>query len=143
MKYTVRPSLYSEALESWVWLSNNNLSGFIKITNSSNNKTVYTYKRNFDDNFIKKYNDSDNTFKINNKENYIILNEYYREKLQVEKHNDVQLLIKKQNWVDIFFKNNWNNPNPLIQNTVRVSVISLFIGLIALLLTVFQFFIKE
>ena len=130
MKYTVRPSLYSEALESWVWLSNNNLSGFIKITN-------------FDDNFIKKYNDSDNTFKINNKENYIILNEYYREKLQVEKHNDVQLLIKKQNWVDIFFKNNWNNPNPLIQNTVRVSVISLFIGLIALLLTVFQFFIKE
>jgi hypothetical protein len=105
LKYTIRPTIAEESLESWIWTNAENISenGFITI--KYNGKKIKTFKRTLDENFAETYNDKKKTTKVNltDGKSYIVMNEYYRKRLSIEKNKDYELEIKKASWVDQIF----------------------------------------
>lgn len=143
-KYTIRPTVSEEALESWIWTNDDCVSskGFVVIRNLENKKTIKTFKRTLDENFEKIYNER-NTFKIdlNSGKLYLVINEYYRTILGVEKHQEIDLQIGIAKWYQRLFRIHWSHPNPTVQFANRATLMSIIIGAIALLLTFYSIYI--
>lgn len=140
-KYTIRPSISEEALDSWIWTNDESLAskGFIVIKNPVNKKTIKTFKRTLDENFVKIYNDKD-TYKIDLKSDtkYLVINEYFREILGVGKNQELELKIGRATFLQKLFIIHWTHPNPTVQIANRATTISILISLIALALTVYS-----
>jgi hypothetical protein len=95
MKYKIYPTLYSEIRKGTVWSFFETDSNLIKIKNLENKKSIVVSHRKIDENFIKIYNQSDFTNKLDIKNKDVILfDEYYRNKLCVEKYSGFKLQIK-------------------------------------------------
>lgn len=142
--YNIKPTIAEEALESWVWTNDTSIpgKGFIIIKNPINGKKIKTFKRTLDDNFVKLYNQH-NTSLINlaNTTKYLIINEYFRDLLEVKKNEDIKLEIIKASNCQKIFLIHWNHPNPTVQFANRATLISIIIGIIALLLTIYSIYI--
>jgi hypothetical protein len=140
LKILVKPSISQEALENWIWIYNlDNLpKGFIKIKNTINKKSIIVFKRNIDNNYISFYNSRENTINIDKsiKTPSILINEYYRDYLNLKKNNLHELEFSKANWFNKVFNSNWNHPNPNISTTHFLTIISLILGLVSLILGV-------
>ena len=90
-KFKILPTVTEESLESWIWASHINIpNGFIIIKNPENSKSVKTFKRTIDKNFERIYNEK-NTCKIDiaKNNNYLIINEFYRNVLKIRKHDEI------------------------------------------------------
>jgi len=134
-KYFILAALNEESLENWIWTNNESIpKGFIKITNKESNKTIVVFKRTIDDNY-ELYYDSKNTNKIKNKnELLIIMNEFYRDEILIQKNNYANLNISKANWFDILFNSNWKHPNPSISLIFKITIISFILGIISIII---------
>lgn len=117
--------------------------GFIVVKNPKNGKKIKTFKRTMDDNYIKTYNLKTITKNINisGDANYLVINEYYRELLEIPKNEIVELEIAKATFFQKIFLIHWTHPNPTIQFANRATLISILIGIIALLLTIYSTYI--
>jgi hypothetical protein len=140
MTYNIKPTIAEEALESWVWTNDTSVpsKGFIIIKNPTNGKKIKTFKRTIDDNFVLLYNQHNtNQIDINKPITYLIINEYFRDTLGVRKNEEIELEISKANIFHKLFLIHWCHPNPTVQFANRAMVISIIIGAIALLLTIY------
>lgn len=127
--YSIKASTIEDALENWVWTNDETVNGFIRINNPENNKSITVFKRTIDDNFISFYN-SKKTINITNSDKpLIVMNEYYRLQLEIDKNKDCKLEIKKASFFDKYFNSNWKHPNPSVSLSYKISFISLFISL--------------
>lgn len=136
-KFIIKPTISEESLESWIWTNNESVpKGFILIKNPQNSKCIKTYKRTLDENFENIYNEK-NTSKINIKkfDAYLIINEFYRDVLGIEKHEEVELIISKASLFQKIFLIHWTHPNPTIQFANRATIMSIIFALIALIVT--------
>ena len=70
----------------------------------------------------------------------MIINEFYRDVLNIQKHDEVDLLIYKANIFHKLFLIHWAHPNPTIQFANRVTIVSLLFAIIALIITVLSVF---
>ena len=139
-KYTIRPSISEEALDSWIWTNDESLTfkGFIVIKNPVNKKSIRTFKRTLDKNYEKIYNDRGTCeINLNSDTKYLVINEYFRDVLGIEKHQEVELEIKRAKFCEKIFIH-WTHPNPTVQIAFRASTISILISLIALALTIYS-----
>lgn len=134
-KYFILAALNEESLENWIWTNNESIpKGFIKITNTYNKKTIVVFKRTIDDNYVLYYN-SKNTNKIkNNSDNLIIINEFYRDEILIQKNNYASLNISKANWFDILFNSNWKHPNASVSLIFKITIISFILGIISIII---------
>lgn len=143
--FTIKAALFNESLEAWVWTNDNSFenNNFIIIRNSVKNKSIKTFKRTIDANFVKYYNSQLNTSSINiiNGKTYLILNEFYRKQLDVNTNDEVNLEIKHQSKYTIWNRFNWVHPNPTIQYANKANLLSLILGLIALLMTIYSLYV--
>lgn len=113
-KYLVKPSTIEDSLENWVWINDKTKNDFIKILNTKSKKSVIVYKRTIDDNFINFYN-SKKTVNITDLGlPTIVINEYYRNVLSIEKNCLYELEIRKASFFEKFFNSNWTHPNPTV-----------------------------
>ncbi|HZK94129.1 MAG TPA: hypothetical protein VFC67_07970 [Prolixibacteraceae bacterium] len=142
--YYIKPSAAEEALESWIWTNDTNVSGkgFIVVKNPKNGKKIKTFKRTLDGDFVRLYNDKHNTSNIvsENSVMYLVINEYYREILGIQKNTSIELDLSKANLCQKLFLIHWNHPNPSVQFANRATFISIIIGAIALLLTLYSIY---
>ncbi|GEM_PF-3566001 len=141
IKYTIRPSISEEALDSWIWTNDESLTfkGFIVIKNPANRKHIIAFKRSLDENFVKIYNDR-YTNKINLKSDtkYLVINEFFRDALGIEKHQELELEIARASFLRKLFIIHWTHPNPTIQIAYRATTTSILISILALALTIFS-----
>ncbi len=137
-KYKIYPTLSSESIEGWVWTNDTDIqsNGFISIKNPLNGRSLRTFKRTIDENFIKIYNDSKITNKIETDELKIVMNEYHRNKLDLNKSDTVDLTIVKSSWFAKYFWNSWDHPNPYVSFSNKVTLYSFLITLVSLLVTI-------
>lgn len=129
-KYLVKPSTIEDSLENWVWINDKTKNDFIKILNTKSKKSVIVYKRTIDDNFINFYN-SKKTVNITDLGlPTIVINEYYRNVLSIEKNCLYELEIRKASFFEKFFNSNWTHPNPTVSLSYKLSIVSLIFGVL-------------
>ncbi len=129
-KYLVKPSTIEDSLENWVWINDITKNDFIKILNTKSKKSVIVYKRTIDDNFINFYN-SKKTVNITDLGlPTIVINEYYRNVLSIEKNCLYELEIRKASFFEKFFNSNWTHPNPTVSLSYKLSIVSLILGVL-------------
>jgi len=93
MKLQVYGSLAEDINNGWVWVPETiiNQRNVIKLTNVDTGKSIYCEALQIGDNFLARYNDGKRTFPIQNNDNSIVINEWYRKKLKItatqEQHN--------------------------------------------------------
>ena len=135
-EYRIFVSKKEEDFENWFWSNDKNIEGFAKIFNPLNKKSIVIYKRDMDDNHIDDYNKRESTYNIKKEELSIVLNEFYRKKLEIEKNQKLKLVIKNASFVDKIFYSNWSHPNPTISMSYKINITSILLGLISLILGV-------
>jgi hypothetical protein len=137
MKFKIYASLNLESIEPWIWTNyeNPDYKGFIVIINPLNSKKIKCFKRKIDDNFLSNYNKSDRcTIKPEN-DYVLVINEYYRNKLEIETKHDYDLIVKNVSFLNPLFLN-WDHPNPQVQYSNRMTVTSIMFGFLSLILAV-------
>ncbi|MBK8154672.1 MAG: hypothetical protein IPK61_17605 [Saprospiraceae bacterium] len=142
--FNIKPTIAEEAMESWVWTNDASISskGFIVIKNPTNGNKIKTFKRTIDDNFVKIYNQHNtNKIEINSDKTYLILNEYYRDILGLDKNIDIKLAVTKATFLEKIFLVHWTHPNPTVQFANRATLVSILIGIVALILTIYSIYI--
>ena len=132
-KVKIRASLKTDSMEGWGWISKQliNENGFYKIENP-NKKKIICYLRIIDNNFIKNYN-LGSTNKIKKKDNTLIINEYYRNRLNVSQSNEsYELKFKKCSSLKKFFSFDYLHPNPYVRQNSKLTILSIILGIISL-----------
>ena len=135
-EYNIKSSTVEDALENWIWTNDEATNGFIRINNPENNKSITVFKRTIDGNFINFYN-AKRTINITDPDKpLIVINEYYRKELGIEKNKAYKLNINEASFSEKYFNSNWKHPNPTVSLPYKISIISLFLGLISIILGV-------
>ena len=129
-KYLVKPSTIEDSLENWVWINDKTKNDFIKILNTKSKKSVIVYKRTIDDNFINFYNSKKTVNIMDLGLPTIVINEYYRNVLSIEKNCLYELEIRKASFFEKFFNSNWTHPNPTVSLSYKLSIVSLILGVL-------------
>ena len=130
MKFKILASMYSESMEGWIWTNYNKpcTNGYILIKNPLNGKKVKCFKRMVDPNFLKRYNEDGKRCKINEGEDVIVMNEYYRNKLEITTKSEHELILKKICFLQYPFLN-WSHPNPQVQFPNRATLIAMILAI--------------
>lgn len=137
-KIRVLASLKTDSMEGWGWISESliNENGYYEIENLNGNKTI-CYLRVIDANFIKNYEKGD-TFKLKETDSILILNEYYRFKTGINNTNELtNIKITKCNWLKRNFVFELSHPNPYVRQNGKLTIISILLGLISIILTIY------
>ena len=137
-KIRVLASLKTDSMEGWGWISESliNENGYYEIENINGNKTI-CYLRVIDANFIKNYGKGD-TFKLKETDSVLILNEYYRFKTGINNTNELtNIKITKCNWLKRNFVFELSHPNPYVRQNGKLTIISILLGLISIILTIY------
>jgi hypothetical protein len=143
--YLIRASLHEEAIEPWVWCNKQN-NGYITITNVKNHKCITVYMRRLDENYANKY-DQANTYKILNDlkdgKKILVINEFYRKKLDVQTKTDSELIIDNATCWQQFCLCFKSFPHPTTQLANKLAILAIFItvifGIIPFLLQIISF----
>jgi hypothetical protein len=132
-QYIIKPALADEALEQWVWVwvkDSNEDCKHIDIKYGKNKINVYMLI--IDNNFKRRYQ-SRTGYRIPDKDNVLIISNYYRGKLGIKVNETVSLDIKEASKLIRLPK--WNCPHPTVEAANRASIISIALGIISLLVT--------
>jgi hypothetical protein len=139
--FNIRPTISEESLEGWVWTNEISVRtrGFIIIENPANGKSIKTFCRAIDGNFQTLYNEKPHTNSIDiSTGTFLIINEFYRNLLEIPRTGNVILNIKQANWWQMLTKSHWTHPNPTVQFANRLTIISVILGILALALTIYS-----
>ena len=131
-------ALRDDTHQGWAWLQNASLPprSVVKITNTSNGKSVYCEALQIDPNFLTQYNQSPR-FAIKDPSNSLVLSAWYRAALGgVQGQADVALSIKPANsWCGQFMAC-IHHPQVVVRLAAWLGGIGLVLGIIGLLLGV-------
>jgi len=139
-KHKIFVALHEEANEGWVWIPKGIVpsgSNLICLKNTQNGRKVYCSCRTIDENFQEYYNDENRrTHKISKNDNPIVISGYYRNKLGLESNYEYELDITSTrnpiNWIRALV----NHPNNAIQLATWLAIISIFIGIVSVVLSI-------
>lgn len=87
MKLKVFASLSEDINNGWVWVPEILIGErtVVRVKNSDLGKVVFCEALQIGDNYLKRYNKNDRTYRINNKNESILMSEWYRKKLGIPK----------------------------------------------------------
>src|SRR5664280_1343157 len=137
MEYKILPSLAEHITSPFVWTNHFLIKSrsIISIENLGNRKKIYCEIAIIDDNFKKKYNESPYTNKLPEDKKILIINEWYRNCLMVEKNKDANIEIKKVNDLFVWFwrmRASFIHPDNTIRLAVYLAFLSVILGIIGL-----------
>lgn len=133
-EYSIKASTVEDALENWIWTNDETFDRYIKILNPKTNKSIVVFKRTIDPNFITFYNSKNTTREIDPKKLVIVINEYYRKQLGINKNEDYKLIISEAHFFEKVFNSNWEHPNPSVSLSYKINIISFTLGIVSILL---------
>lgn len=142
MKYTVYASLYEDVNAGWIWVGTKLASHrpVVRVTNTTNGKTVYCEALHIEDNFKNRYNRKRTTLPISDPVNSVVMNEWYRQRLGIpDAQASVDFEIKPANNIIGKFRANISHPQILVRQAMCLALISVLLGLLSVALTIIPF----
>ena len=138
-------SLDDDIGEGYVWLRKAGLPprGIVKITHTDSGRTVLCEALKFEDNFLKKYNQSPR-FTINNPESSVVMSGWYRARL-----GDLQS--QREYTLDIAKDDSWcgkiracmHHPQVVVRVAVWLGLLSVALGVVGVLLGIISVLSKS
>jgi len=136
IRYKIFFSLFEEMNSGWVWIGTPkvNQRAIIKITNKENGKKIYCEALLIDNNFLNKYNNVPRIF-IENSDNPIVINEWYRKKLgNIEAQSEYDLEIEEKDNLWGKLRACSHHPQIIVRTSTWLCIISAILGLLGLFL---------
>jgi hypothetical protein len=128
-QYTIFHALHPEVRTGDCWNNERKGSRLLRISNPKSNSIIVS-NRKIDENFIKHYNNSENTKEIKMTDDILILDEHYRKILKVKPQEKVELEIEEVNKYSLLrFKYLHQHPNDSVQIAFWLAFISILISL--------------
>lgn len=124
--------------QGWVWLQDANLPArsIVRLTNSSNGRTVYCEALQIDDNFLAEYNKSPR-FTIAQPTSSIVMGAWFRAKLGgLPTQTDIHLVVSPANCCWGRFKACVDHPQIVVRLATWLAGIGLILGVIGFVLGV-------
>ena len=137
MKYKVLASLREDMNEGWVWIANSKFEprSVVKIKNHTNGKYIYCECLEIDSNYISIYNNP-KRLRINEKENIITINSWYRIKLgSIKTKNIYDIEIKSANNFYGKFMSCMHHPQIVVRMATILAGLSIIMGIVSLLIS--------
>ena len=134
----VRASTSENINSGFIWgvgFSDIRHKDIICLRNPSNNHKIWVEYLSGDDNFYHSYNERKKTIKIDPNEKTLILSEYYRKKLGLEKGDDIPVDITICNIIPDILKSPLAavyHPDPTVRLAIFLGFVSIGMGLISL-----------
>ena len=93
--YMVKASLAEDVNAPYIWFSNLPCESreIVKLSNSDGSKSIWCEVLKASENFIERYNRNHRTKNINQTDEFVVSNEWYREKLGLEKNQQSTIKI--------------------------------------------------
>ena len=132
--YKVLAATRADMNEGWVWLSNYEYASrsIIKIVNKSNDAAIYCEALKIDDNFTKEYNHPPRV-NINDTENTIVMNGWYRNRLgAIDTKKKYELEISEANGFWGKFRGSTGHPQVVVRLATWLAVISVGLGVLSI-----------
>jgi hypothetical protein len=139
--YIIRAAISDETNEGWVWMSGHPSRTVVKITDPKTRRAVFCEVREFDDNFLKKYNHSPRT-SIDTPGQTIVMSEWYRGALGFlertgpdNKTNRRELNVQRtsiQAWGALRAAS--HHPNLIVRLSTRLGVLGVWLGIAGVVL---------
>lgn len=145
--FTVRVALREYTRTGDVWLYDNFKNyRLVKVVNTETLESAVLSYRHIDENYEKEHNDKKEIHKISEGDSIIIIDEYFRHKLSLEKNESYKLKIvgvRKYGWNSLRYLR--EHPNDSIRITTCLAIVSILISIISpifiCLLKIFRDFI--
>lgn len=137
-KIKILASIKTDAMEGWGWIKSSVVkeNGFYKIHNIINKKHATCYLRIIDDNYIGDYNPRSKTLKIKEEDKVLVLNEYYRKKIGLNKNETYEIDFSKIRWYHLSRLFDFSHPNPYIRQSGRLAFVSLLLAILGIVLAI-------
>jgi len=142
--YLVKAALSEDVNAPYIWFSSLPCESreILKITNTDENKSVWCEVIKASDNFIHRYNNNKRTINICSSENYLIVNEWYRNKLGLKKNSRSSIRITISNY-PLFYRQllaSYKHPDNTVRLAVDLAFISVILGGLGLLLGIISIY---
>lgn len=135
--YRIHAALHSETRTGDCWIPETfNNYNLIRVKNNANNRSVIVSYRHIEDNFRTKYNES-GTRRIPLRDNSIVLDDYYRQRLGVNTREEVDLDITPRKRSD--FRASMRYLRQHANDVVRISFWLGFVAVIMGILPTFKY----
>ncbi len=131
--YRVFASLKEDINSGWVWLGSPKLQqrSIIRITNRNNGKSVCCEALRIDENFRQDYNQRARTYKIDTRENVIVINEWFRSKLGgfcPQTEQDFAIFPQDERWGRL--RACLQHPQIAVRLPMEIAIVSVVLGII-------------
>ena len=142
--FKIFASLSEESKEGWVWMppSANVTSDFVKIKNPKMRKSIICERRILDENYLKHYISKNKTRNIEDKDNSLIINAHYRNKLGGLSTTERAALkiTEARGIIQIWLRAPLDHPSPFMRLGIKLGIISVVLGFIGLFLGIISIF---
>lgn len=133
MKLKVFASLAEDINNGWVWLPESLVGErtVIRIKNKNSGKVVYCEALQIGENYLKRYNTNDRTYRINDKNASIAMSEWYRKKLGITKTQEeieFDVVTRDNPWGHL--RASLHHPQIVVRLAMELAIISVVLGAI-------------
>jgi len=139
MKLRVFASLSEDINNGWVWVPESLVDErtVVRIKNSNSGKVVFCEALQIGENYIKRYNTNDQTYRINDKDGSIVMSEWYRKKLAItETQTEIELEIVKNDKPYGHLRASLHHPQIVVRLAMELAILSVVLGAIGVYLGV-------
>lgn len=129
--------LTDDVSDGFVWLSRPGLPSraIVKITSPENRRSIHCEALQFDENFVRHYNESPSRIKIENQDDSIVMSGWYRAKLgDLERQRDYPLKVVIANGAAGKLLACIGHPQVAIRVAVWLGIISVALGVVGFVL---------
>ena len=139
MKLKVFASLSEDINNGWVWVPESLVGerAVVRIKNSDSGKVVFCEALQIGENYLKRYNTNDSTYRINDRNGSIVMSEWYRKRLGIpDTRIEIEFeVIKKDNlWGQL--RASLHHPQIVVRLAMKLAIISVVLGAIGVYLGV-------
>lgn len=137
MKLKVFASLAEDINNGWVWVPESLVADrtVVRIKNKNPGNSVYCEALPIGENYLKRYNTNNRTYKINDTNVSIVMNEWYRKKLGITKTQEeleFDIVTKDNPWGHL--RASLQHPQIVVRLAMELAIIGLVLGVVGIYL---------
>lgn len=137
MKLKVYASLAEDINNGWVWVPESLMRErtVVRIKNEKSGKFVYCEALQIGENYLKRYNTNDRTYQITDKSSSVVMSEWYRKKLGIDKTQDeIEFGVVRKDHPWGHLRASLHHPQIIVRLAAELAILSVVLGVIGVYL---------
>ena len=136
MRYQIRPAMFEEVKEGWVWLFPSARPGaaHVRIRNLANGRSIVCEQRIIDSTFRRLYQDPSKGRSLPPQDSVVVISAYYRDRLELDldRYSEADLEIRVPRGPMAGITAGVTHPNSAVRTATWLGVLSIVLGGIGL-----------